>query len=197
MYFYGGCSAGARVAGPHAVCTVGTTTYTYDDNGNMTGGGGRSVTYNTRGKVSGVENGAASAAFGYGADENRVVQVSTSSGVTSRTVYVGLGGTGKSMFEQTTTGGTPTYVNFVYAGTSHGGNAFAVVTMDWHGAVTGHRYFNFDHLGSTTAVSDEEGTHRKHQRPRRWRSRLRSMGRAPQSGWDVSGSSILHSPSRA
>jgi len=93
----------------------------------------------------------------YGADENRVVQVLTSGGVTSRTVYVGLGGTGKSMYERTTTGNTVQHVNFIYAGSAHGGAAFAVRTMDVNGSVTGDRYFNFDHLGSTTAVSDEKG----------------------------------------
>jgi len=40
---------------------------------------------------------------------------------------------------------------------AHGGSAFAVVEMAGDGNVTSHRYFNFDHLGSTGAISDEEG----------------------------------------
>ncbi len=97
----------------------------------------------------------------YGADANRVVQSSTSGSTTIRTVYVGLGGTGKSLFEQTTTqasGGTPMVQNlhYIYAGGVHGGNAFAVRVIDDHSGVA-NKYYNFDHLGSVTAVSDEEG----------------------------------------
>jgi RHS repeat-associated protein len=101
--------------------------------------------------------------FMYGADESRVVQVLASAGTISRTVYVGLGGTGKSMYERTTKEDSGNHVlsvqhvNFIYAGSAHGGNPFAVRTMDANGSPTGDRYFSFDHLGSTTAVSDEKG----------------------------------------
>ena len=44
--------------------------------------------------------------------------------MTSRTVYVGLGATGKSLYERTTTGSTVKHVHFIYAGAGHGGNAF-------------------------------------------------------------------------
>jgi len=165
-YTYGGCTAGTRFAGPHAVCSVGGgTAYVYDTNGNITNSGSRTVTYNVHNMVVGIDshptpsqgNDTGTAKFSYGADENRVVQSVTSGGATSRTVYVGLAGTGKSMYERTTTGSTVEHVNFIYAGSVHGGNAFAVRLMDDSGAVTADRYFNFDHLGSTTAVSDEKG----------------------------------------
>src|SRR6185437_8047720 len=137
----------------------------YDDNGNMTSSGSRAVIYSAHHKATHIVsdpipsqgNDTGTIDLMYGADENRVVQVLTSGGVTSRTVYVGLGGTGKSMYERTTTGNTVQHVNFIYAGSAHGGAAFAVRTMDVNGSVTGDRYFNFDHLGSTTAVSDEKG----------------------------------------
>ena len=165
-YSYGGCAAGARTAGPNAVCSVGSSgAYVYDDNGSLTSSGSRTVMYNAHHKASEIVsdpvpsqgNDTGTVDFAYGADENRVVQAVKSGTATSRTVYVGLGGTGKSMYERTTTGSTVQHVNFIYAGGAHGGNAFAVRTMDVSGSVTGDRYFGFDHLGSTTAVSDEKG----------------------------------------
>jgi len=103
--------------------------------------------------------------FIYGADGNRVMQIAES----ARTVYVGLGGTGKSIYERTTTlttNGTTTdsavqHVHFIYAGGAHGGNAFAmrVVADDGSGSDpdVAMKYSHFDHLGSVNAMSDETG----------------------------------------
>ena len=167
VYTYGaGCPAGTRVAGPHAVCTVGGgSPFQYDGDGNLTKSGSRSVTYNPSNKVIHVEsdpatsqgNDTGAADFMYGADGNRVVQSATSGGVTSRTVYVGLGPTGKSLYERTTTGTTTENVNFIYAGAAHGGGAFALRVLDQSGSVTANRYSSFDHLGSVTAMSDDRG----------------------------------------
>jgi RHS repeat-associated protein len=164
-----GTSAGCA-AGPHAVCSVaGGTLYIYDANGNMTSTGSRTVTYNAANKVTNIHsdptpsqgNDTGTVDLLYGADANRVVQSQTSGSTTVRTVYVGLGGTGKSLFEQTTTqtsGGAPTVQNihYIYAGGVHGGNAFAVRVIDDDSGIA-TKYYSFDHLGSVTAVSDEEG----------------------------------------
>ena len=158
-YTYGsGCQAGPRTAGPHAVCTVaGGAPFTYDANGNLTKNGSRSATYNPSNKVIhlGVDNSTTSVDFMYGADGNRVVQASTTGGVTSRTVYVGLGGTGKSLYEQTTTGSSTKHVHYIYAGGAHGGAAFALRVLDDSGVT--NKYYSFDHLGSVTAMSDDQG----------------------------------------
>jgi RHS repeat-associated protein len=182
-YDYSGC--GGR---PHAVCQVGDTSYAYDANGNMTSaslpivGTGKAMTYNAANKVTritnrlSIENGAPMdvVEFIYGADGNRVVQsVGTSLHPDmARTLYVGLGDTGKSIYERTrkkTTAGdeiTFEHVHFIYAGGAHGGNAFAlrVVTEDTSSTsqpnVTNPptmKYNHFDHLGSVTATSDEMG----------------------------------------
>jgi RHS repeat-associated protein len=182
-YSYTGCTAGG---GAHAVCSVGGgTPFSYDLNGNMTGGSDRTMTYNGANKVTQI--GRTSAAqgggtdvvrFAYGADGNRVVQSagtmaaeSTEFTEAARTVYVGLGGTGKSIYERTTktpSGGTAAieHVHFIYAGGVHGGNAFAlrVVTEDTSAAgqtsstaSIAFKYNHFDHLGSVTAMSDEMG----------------------------------------
>jgi RHS repeat-associated protein len=165
-----GCLAGGRRAGPHAVCTVaGGADFVYDGNGNMTTSGSRTVRYNPANKVIQVDsdpspsqgNDTGSVQFMYGGDGNRVVQSVTSGNITSRTVYVGLGATGKSLYERTTTatttGTTTQHVNFIYAGGAHGGNAFALRVLADDGSVAANKYYNFDHLGSVTAMSDDIG----------------------------------------
>ena len=167
-YTYG--ASGGCAAGPHAVCSVGGgTQYTYDANGNMLSNGSRTVTYNPSNKVTEVVsdpmpsqgNDTGTVDLMYGADANRVVQSVASNGTTTRTVYVGLGATGKSLYEQITkqTAATTTvgHANYIYAGGVHGGNAFALRVLADDGSVSETRYYSFDHLGSVTAMSDEEG----------------------------------------
>jgi RHS repeat-associated protein len=160
-YVYGsGCPAGQRSAGPHAVCTVGgAAPFMYDANGNMVSGNGRTVSYNPGNKPTRIDGGAAGAVdVIYGADGNRVVQdaADPSGGPSGRTLYVGLGATGKSLYERTTRGSSVEHVAFIYAGGAHAGNAFAVrVTTDGSAAAT--KYNHFDHLGSVVAVTDEGG----------------------------------------
>jgi RHS repeat-associated protein len=182
-YSYTGC--GGR---PHAVCQVGNTNYAYDANGNMTNASlpevatGKLINYNSANKVINITNTPSvsnaatinTVAFIYGADGNRVVQsVGTAAqGESARTVYVGMGGTGKSVYERTTHGaaGATEHVQFLYAGGAHGGNAFAlrvVTTPPTAGANSSSdsqdnpppamRYQHFDHLGSVTASTDENG----------------------------------------
>ena len=47
------------------------------------------------------------------------------------------------------------HVHFIYAGGAHGGAAFALRVLDNSGESTG--YYSFDHLGSITAMSDDQG----------------------------------------
>ena len=106
-YTYTGCNAG-----PHAVCTVdGSPAFAYDANGNMTSGHERTVDYNPANKAIHIDshpatsqgNDTGTVDFVYGADGNRVAQIAgTKDGSVARTVYVGLGGTGKSMYERLT-----------------------------------------------------------------------------------------------
>jgi RHS repeat-associated protein len=164
---YGGCGAG-----PHAACTAGNASYSYDENGNMLFGGGRSFGYNPSHKPIHIEsaptspqgNDAGDVDFVYGADGNRVVQIATPLGGDSssaaRTIYVGLGGTGKSLYERTTSPGKTEHVHYLYAGAAHGGSAFALRVVTEAGAsaaTTTTKYNHFDHLGSVTAMSDDAG----------------------------------------
>ena len=148
--------------GLHRLCSLnGGPTFVYDGAGNLTNYNTRTITYNAHNKAIQMSGGGVTVKEAYGGDDNRVVQIMTDGTTTTRTVYVGLGGTGKSMFERVTTtvGATSgvQYTNFIYAGDAHGGNAFAVRVMGSDGSTTSTRYLTFDHLGSTTAVSDEKG----------------------------------------
>ena len=179
-YVYSGC--GSR---PHAVCKVGDIRYAYDDSGNAINvqlpavGTGKVISYNPANKVTritdrlthdGTQN---IVDFMYGADGNRVVQ-SVGTDLKSdlaRTVYVGLGDTGKSVYERTKRilpGGAASteHVQFIYAGGAHSGNAFAIRIVteappsDGQSSSTDSgvmKYNHFDHLGSVTAMSDETG----------------------------------------
>jgi RHS repeat-associated protein len=157
-YGYTGCTAGTRPAGPHAVCSVGGgAPFSYDANGNLIAGGGRTVAYDAANRPAHIEAAASGAAttvdFVYGADGLRVVQAATIGETTARTVYVGLGAAGRSLYERTTRAGGVEHTQFLYAG---GDGAFAArVVTD--GAAPAIRYFHVDHLGSTTAVTDEQG----------------------------------------
>jgi RHS repeat-associated protein len=157
-YTYGNCGAG-----PHAVCSVeGSDPYQYDSNGNLSLGGGRSLTYDGGNRPVHIENGSAEVDFVYSAERNRVVQIAgpLDGTNTTRTVYVGLGATGKSMYERATHGGTVEHTHFLYAGDAHGGGAFAVKVIREQSSAsptTSTSYYHFDHLGSVTTISDESG----------------------------------------
>jgi RHS repeat-associated protein len=169
-----GCSAGPRPAGPHALCAIDDgPQFQYDANGNMTAGKHHLVTYNAQNKPihivsdpvvsDGHDRG--EVWFMYGADGNRVVQenvaLAPGGGSTlARTVYVGLGGTGKGLYERTTRGATTEHVQFLYAGSAHGGSAFAVrvlTTEQGSAPAAGLKYYQYDHIGSVVAMTDENG----------------------------------------
>jgi len=176
-YSYTGCMAGTpgmagtRAAGPHAVCGVtGSALFKYDLNGNMIDSGDRRIDYDATNKVIHIDshptptqgNDTGVVDFIYGADGNRVVQIASGGPTSSaRTLYVGMGGTGKSLYERTTRGdGTTEHVQFIYAGGAHGGNALALRFVGATSSATAPpvlKYYHFDHLGSVTAMSDETG----------------------------------------
>jgi len=165
IYSYGTCG------GPHAVCQVtGSSPYVYDANGSLQDNGARSFEYDALRRITHIDShptvsdggDSGTIDFIYGADGNRVLQVAQAAGASdqARTVYVGLGETGKSIYERTKTGASKTeHVHFVYAGTA-GGSAIAlrVVTQESSGSTsTATNYNLFDHLGSTTASTDDSG----------------------------------------
>ena len=153
-----GAAGGCPTGGIHAICTVnGGAQFQYDPNGNMLSGNGKTVEYNPANKPVQISGGGNTVTFMYGADGHRVVQEATGGGSVARTVYVGLGATGKSMYERTTRDGVAEHTHFLYAGGAHGGAAFAVKVMRAGSPAPTTSYYHTDHLGSVTALSDERG----------------------------------------
>jgi RHS repeat-associated protein len=154
-YDYTGC--GGR---PHAVCSNGVTGFQYDPNGSVIYAGSRAFNYDGSNRTYSILDRTTAVNFVYGADGARVVQQVDTPDGPQRTVYVGMGATGKSLYERTYNGSTVEHVQFIYAGEAHGGNALALRLTVQEGASfedpTMH-YYHTDHLGSVTAMTDDLG----------------------------------------
>lgn len=74
---------------PHAVASVGGTSYAYNANGSMTSGWGRSIQYNAFNKVSSVSKSGDSSSFDYGPNRHRYKRVDIKSGQATTTYYLG------------------------------------------------------------------------------------------------------------
>ena len=79
---------------PNAVSGIGavdctTKDYQYDDNGNMTSGRGRTITYSHFDKPTLISNSAGTTAFSYGTNRSRFKRVTTENNVTTTTYYIG------------------------------------------------------------------------------------------------------------
>lgn len=130
---------------PHAVKSAGGVTYTYDANGSMVGGGGRTLGYTSFNKPNSITKGTTSLTFLYGADRSRVKQVRTDSNGTQTTYYVGL-------FEKVVKSRVTVYRHTITAG----GRRVGIYTQRSNGN-NDIRYLHTDHQGSLNAITDETG----------------------------------------
>lgn len=112
----------------------GGTSYNYDNNGNMTGGAGRTFTWNLENKPLTVVQGGTTTTFVYDGDGGRVKKIVG----TTTTRYI------SKLYECDNTNCT----RFVYAGSAR------VATIAASGAV---HYWHPDHLGSSTVITDSTG----------------------------------------
>lgn len=128
---------------PHAVTSAGVNSYSYDANGNMDAGGGRSLEWTSYNQLRKVTQSGQNTEFWFGAAHERVVQQHSNG---AKTIYVG------ALFEKTTAGGLIEEKHYVM--TPLGRTAVRTVRND--GKVE-TRYFHQDGLGSIAAVSDEAG----------------------------------------
>jgi RHS repeat-associated protein len=129
-YTYGASGAGTG-AGPHQARTIGSTTYSYDLNGNLTGGAGSSYMWDAENRPLTISRTSGSESYAYDADGERVKVVAGS----ITTVYLG------GMWEETGAGATKAYYSF-------GGQTVAV-----RDSVQGLSFLHSDHLGSVSVVS--------------------------------------------
>ena len=146
---------GAGAPGPHAVTSiVGTVngvvnpTYTYDANGNMTGGAGRSVTYTSFNMAATVAEGTTNIGFVYGPDHQRAEQcVGGCTSPTATTLY--LNGPGNE--EKVTSGSSVTWNDYITAN-----GAIVAERFNIAGTVS-LLYFTGDHLGSPSVLTNSSG----------------------------------------
>ncbi len=122
---------------PHAVTSVGTATYTYDANGNMTsrGSNGQTIVWNVENMPVAIGDGSGTSTFVYDGDGSRVLK--TENGQTI--LYV------NKYFEKNLTTGEETCYYYL------GGKRIAYKK---DGEI---EYTHNDHLGSTSVTTDSDG----------------------------------------
>jgi len=134
-YSYGATGTGTG-AGPHQARAVNGAAYTYDANGNLLSGGGRTFTWNADNLPATVTNGGVTESYIYDADGERVAK--TVGGVT--TVYL------QGVWEQIVGGASTRYYTF---------NGQVVAMRD--SATNAVTYLHGDHLGSVSLATNSSG----------------------------------------
>jgi RHS repeat-associated protein len=127
-------------ANPHAVTSMGSANYTYDDNGNLlTVTGGLTNTWDYDNRITQSVVGATTVTYGYDASGQRV-KYSTGAGTT---VYV------NKYYEISPDGKIKKYV--------YGGNE-AVATLETQSGATTTYYTHKDHLGGSSVITNSSGS---------------------------------------
>ncbi len=148
---------GQNGAGPHAVTTAGANTYTYDANGSMITGAGRTTAWTSFNKPQNIADSATGnwTSFVYGPDRGRIQQNAQTNGITTTTDYVG------SSYERRSRLNEPDeLVHYIRAG---GGTVAIYTEVDDGNSLTDKtRYLHKDHLGSVESITDEQGVVTEH-----------------------------------
>ncbi|MCX5723654.1 MAG: FG-GAP-like repeat-containing protein [Nitrospirae bacterium] len=131
---YGYPASGPSSVQPHAVTTAGANSYTYDANGNMTGGAGRTYTWNPENKPLTITQGETTTTFVYDGDGGRVKKILGS--ITTR--YI------SKLYECDNTNCS----RFIWVGSTR------IATIASNGTVN---YWHGDHLGSSSVITDSTG----------------------------------------
>lgn len=157
VYNYPGSGSGSQR--PHAVASVSGLVsglalpqYSYDANGNLTSGAGRTVTWTSFDKVQRIERGTAAVEFVYDADYERATERYWSAGTLLRTtVYLNpAAGAGLYFEEENGTAGLKRK-HYISAGGVNVGMAV------FNGTTWSMQYWHQDHLGSVSTVTNEAG----------------------------------------
>jgi RHS repeat-associated protein len=138
----------------HAVASIGpggtgtvTASYTYDANGNMLEGRGRTVTWTSFDMVDEITQGTNSVAFTYDSEHARLKQLSSDG---SSKTYLNDPISGIMAEKIVGASLSVTWNNYIMLGGE-------MVALKVTGAATQTRYFHKDHLGSIVALTDETG----------------------------------------
>jgi RHS repeat-associated protein len=128
-------TAGQRPVLSITYTTAGANTYSYDGNGNMTGGGGRTYTWNPENKPLTTVQGGTTTTFVYDGDGGRVKKIVG----TTTTRYI------SKLYECDNTNCS----RFIWAGSTR------IATIAVNTGAT--QYWHGDHLGSSSVITDSTG----------------------------------------
>ncbi len=157
-------SYGGGGAGPHALTGITgafngyiNPTFSYDANGNMVSGAGRTITSTSFNMVSLITDRSNTAALTYGSEHQRLKQVATGSGA-GTTYYINDSPSGAMEENFTASGGSSKTVNdYVIAdGRMIAQRSCTATAIACTSTVT-LTYFVLDHLGSITVITDGGG----------------------------------------
>ena len=143
----------------HAVSNIGNDSYTYDANGNMESGAGRTIVWNSFNKPVNISRGTKSIQLLYDSDRNRVYKETTdnaTNGINKKTWYVN----GLFEREQITSGnniGAETHKYYIKAGNQTIG--YITHNISNTGGLTAikTKYLLKDHLGSVDVIAESNG----------------------------------------
>ncbi len=127
----------------HAVTQAGANSYTYDADGNMLTGAGRTLTWTSFGKPASISTANAFTSTGYDANHKRISKTDTVSGAV--TLYV------DGSFEQVTQAGVTKFTHYI-----RGGSGVAAI-VEQVATVTTTKYVLKDQLGSMNVITDATG----------------------------------------
>jgi len=144
----GNYTYGERGAGVHAVTSISgfrNQSYEYDANGNRTKHNGGDITYTSYNMPVRLREGNTEVVFLHSPDHARYFKTVGNSGVVTTTHYIG------GLYETETANGVTTQRHYL-----NNGSTFAVYTTQASKPAQ-TRYLHKDHLGSTEAISDDNG----------------------------------------
>jgi RHS repeat-associated protein len=136
---------------PHAVMSVSggliSTTFSYDPNGNQTGGLGRSIIYTSYNKPASITQGTRTISFADDYDHQRYKQVTPE----GSTLYIGAFGVLAELSNPGASG--QKWTEYLSVGSAKVGMRVIQTASE----TLSTRYFHTDHLGSISVITDENG----------------------------------------
>lgn len=139
-------ASGAGSVRPHAVASVAgpiNASYTYDANGSMTAGNGKTLTYTSFNMVNTIASGAYNYTYNYNAEHQRVKLITVRPDDTLTSIYASAGFYEKEISTNT---GEVTHKFYVKGVGVHVAKSTGLSEM---------RYYHTDNLGSIVTISNE------------------------------------------
>ncbi|MFZ2707526.1 MAG: immunoglobulin-like domain-containing protein, partial [Minisyncoccia bacterium] len=128
--------AGTGYANPHAVTTIGASSYTYDNNGNVVSDGVRTYVWNYNNTLASVTKGGVTTTYGYDTSKQRVSHTSGTLTTKYPNKFYNKDSTGKK-------------TKHIFAGDT------VVATIETVGTTVTPYYLHTDTLGSSSAITSD------------------------------------------